>query len=82
MLIATMPSRITKLQSHQKSETRPRADLEQQATARGFATVEEMLRFDARHTEVPPRIKRRLAESIQREVRSAAKRRGWRKFLP
>jgi hypothetical protein len=36
----------------------------QPETAREFATAEELLRHDALHTPVPPRIAHRLQESI------------------
>jgi len=35
----------------------------QQPAAREFASVEEMLRYDAAHTTVPPEIARRLQKS-------------------
>lgn len=72
----------SKLQHRQQEETVAAEDLKQQAVARGFASVEEMLRFDAAQTEVPPRVKTRLAESVRKEPRAAKPRAGWRRLLP
>jgi len=51
----------------------------QSASAREFATVEEILRYDAAHTTVPPAIGRRLQESIGDQP--APKPGWWRKFF-
>ena len=40
----------------------------QSASAREFATVEEVLRYDAAHTVVPPEIARRLEKSTRGAV--------------
>jgi len=68
---------------------RPRFQQQQQQTAetqhsvqnqtdRQFASVEEMLRYDAAQTTPPPTIKQRLNESIQKEPKSG---RSWWKRL-
>jgi hypothetical protein len=49
-------------QEQQISETQS-----QQTTAREFASVEDLLRFDAKQTSVPPAITERLGRSLQNE---------------
>jgi hypothetical protein len=39
----------------------------QKTAAREFATPEELLRYDARQTEVPPAVAQRLGASLERE---------------
>jgi hypothetical protein len=51
----------------------------QQTTAREFATAEELLRFDAKQTEVPPGVAQRLGRSLQKEPRPA--RPWWRRWF-
>jgi len=56
------------------SETQSR-----QTAAREFASVEELLRYDAKQTIVPPEVARRLNQSLQNEPASA--RSWWRRWL-
>ena len=72
----------TKLQHRQQEETVAAQHLEQKAVARGFASVEEMLRFDAAQIEVPPRVKTRLAESVRKDSHPPKPSSGWRRLLP
>ena len=51
----------------------------QQTSAREFASVEELLRCDAKQTIVPPGIAQRLGRSLQNEPRPA--RSWWRRWL-
>jgi len=51
----------------------------QKTSAREFASAEELLRFDARQTEVPPDIAKRLGRSLQNEPRPA--RSWWRRWF-
>ena len=51
----------------------------QQQEAREFANVEEMLREDSAHVEVPEAVKTRLADSISQEM--PAKSGSWWKKL-
>jgi hypothetical protein len=51
----------------------------QQKVEHEFATVEELLRFDAKRTGVPPEIARRLDRSLRKEP--AAARPWWRRWL-
>ncbi len=44
-----------------------------------FATVEEMLRFDAAQTPVPPEVEERLRKSVEAEPRPAGP--WWRRWL-
>jgi len=56
-----------KHQSKLSSEQQQQHTAEQQAQqgiAREFATAEEMLRYDAAHTRVPPEIARRLQKTV------------------
>jgi hypothetical protein len=52
----------------------------QSSAAQEFASVEEMLRHDARHTLVPPTIAGRLEESVK-QLPPAASRAWWRRFF-
>lgn len=61
-------------QEQQVSETQSR-----QTTEREFASVEELLRFDAKQTSVPPAITERLGRSLQNE--SCPPRSWWRRWL-
>lgn len=73
-----------KLTTKQQAEEQQHA-LDQQHTenqaAREFASVEEMLRHDAVHTPVPPRIAVRLQESINNETPTTPPRPWWRRLL-
>ena len=51
-------------QEQQISETQS-----QQTAVREFTSAEEMLRFDAKQTTVPPAIAQRLGQSLQNESR-------------
>ena len=53
----------TKLSEEQQSRQVGAEQQTQQPSAREFASVEEMLRYDAAHTVVPPEIARRLEKS-------------------
>lgn len=48
-------------------------------TIREFATPEEMLRFDAKQTTVPPRVAERLSRSLATEP--CAARPWWKRWL-
>jgi len=63
-------------QEHEQQQTS--AQQTQQASAREFATPEEVLRHDALHTPVPPTIAQRLQESISK---GPARARPWWKRL-
>ena len=52
----------------------------QSPSAREFASVEEMLRHDARHTLVPPTVASRLEESVK-QLPPASSRAWWRRFF-
>ena len=52
----------------------------QQKSAREFASVEELLRYDAKQTEVPPGVAQRLGRSLEKEPRPA--RSWWRRWFP
>jgi len=69
----------SKLQQQQTAEMQ---ELKQQAVARGFSSVEEMLRFDAMQHPVPESVKTRLTESVQKEPRPGKPRSWWRSLLP
>jgi len=51
----------------------------QQTAEREFASVEELLRYDAKQTAVPPEVARRLGRSLQNEP--CASRPWWRRWL-
>jgi hypothetical protein len=68
--------RQTKLsQEQQHAETQQT----RQPVGREFASVDEMLRFDAEQTPVPPEIAQRLKKSTDAEP--AADRAWWRRFF-
>lgn len=77
-----MGPQSSKLQHRQQEETVEAQHLEQQAVARGFASVEEMLRLDALQNPVPESVKTRLAESVQKEPLPEKPRSWWRNLLP
>lgn len=72
-----MDRKSTRLQQQQKEELAAHERTKQQA-AREFATAEELLRFDAAQTQVPPHIAQKLAESLKREPKSGG---WWRRWL-
>ena len=74
-----MKPQSTKLQQQQKEETVETQELKQQAVARGFISVEEMLRFDALQNPVPESVKTRLTESVQKEPKPGS---WWKRWLP
>ncbi len=80
-----MSEETRKFQQQQKqepTETRlTEQKTEQQTSAHEFSSVEEMLRFDAAQTEVPPRIESRLAESVQKELLPDQPRPWWKKLF-
>jgi hypothetical protein len=53
----------SRLISEQQQEHAAEKQTHQQQTGREFATAEELLRFDASHTVVPPEIGLRLQKS-------------------
>jgi len=55
----------TRLQQQAQHEVRQNTT--QTPEARQFATAEELLRFDAAQTEVPPGVAERLQETIRQE---------------
>ena len=73
-----MKPQSSKLQQQQKEETIETPELKQQAVARGFESVEEMLRFDALQNPVPESVKTRLTESVQKEPKPAS---WWKRWL-
>lgn len=65
-------------QSQQESQEVRQAQ-EQSQKALEFATPEEMLRYDAAHTEVPSKVEERLKRSLQHE--SVPQRSWWRRLF-
>ena len=62
-------------EQHQASETQS----QQKTSAREFASVEELLRYDAKQTDVPPGIAQRLGRSLQNDPPPA--RSWWRRWF-
>jgi hypothetical protein len=54
----------TKLSQEQQQQQPAAEQQTQSASAHEFASAEEMLRYDAAHTTVPPEIARRLQKSV------------------
>ena len=70
----------TKLsQEQQNTEAHQTHETHQQA-AKEFASAEEMLRFDAAHTVVPPQVAKRLEESMGK-IAPAPRRPWWKSLL-
>jgi hypothetical protein len=67
-------TKLTSQEQQELSETKA-----QQTAAREFATPEELLRFDASQTAVPPAIGQRLNQSIQQELKPT--RSWWKRLL-
>ena len=67
-------TKLTSQEQHQLSEANS-----QQTMALEFATPEELLRFDAGQTIVPPAVAERLGQSIQQVPKAA--RSWWRRFV-
>ena len=72
--------RQSKLTPQEQEQLAAEQQQTQSASAREFASVEEMLRHDALHTPVPPAIASRLEESIK-QLPPAASRAWWRRFF-
>jgi hypothetical protein len=68
----------SKFNSQEQQQHTAGQQSEKQAV-REFGTVEEMLRHDALHTPVPPRIALRLQQSINQMPRPASS--WWRRFF-
>jgi hypothetical protein len=69
--------RQTKLTSQEQQELSEVKS--QQTSAREFASVEELLRYDAQQTAVPPVVAERLGDSVQQIPPPA--RSWWRRLL-
>ena len=63
-----------KFNNRQENQTRQQAEHE----AHEFASSDELLRFDAAHTMVPPEVAQRLKESSARITPEAAPRPWWK----
>jgi hypothetical protein len=63
----------------QEQQQASEAQSQQKTSSREFASVEELLRYDARQTPVPPDIAQRLSRSLQDQPRPA--RSWWRRWL-
>ena len=67
-------SKLTSQEQPQLSEVKS-----QQTSAREFGSVEELLRYDAKQTIVPPAVAERLQKSINETPKSA--RSWWQRFF-
>jgi hypothetical protein len=76
-------NRQKKLTSQQHSQEQQQTTQHQAETsaAMEFATPEEMLRHDAQHTVVPPRVAERLAESVKGEPPAGSSTSWWRRLF-
>lgn len=71
-----------KLQVTQTTASEQAAEQTQRTPpAREFATPEELLRFDAAQTPVPPAVADKLQQSIQREPAPAPPQSWWRRWF-
>ena len=75
-----VPKKLTARQQTEQEGQLTEKQNEQVESAREFASVEELLRHDARlHTPVPPSVEFRLQESVKREGLKPAP--WWRRFF-
>ena len=72
--------RETKLTQKEQEQLASAQQQTESSTAREFASVEEMLRHDALHTPVPPRIGYRLEESVK-QLPPGSSKAWWRRFF-
>ena len=72
--------RQTKLTSQEQEQLAAAQQQKQSSSAQEFASVEEMLRHDARHTPVPPTIAHRLEASTS-QLPPPSGRAWWRRFF-
>jgi hypothetical protein len=65
------PHENSKLNQREKEQASVRQDAGQntQSAIAEFASPEEMLRYDASQTDLPPNLAERLRESVQKEPR-------------
>lgn len=71
------------MKQHSKLSQKQEQSVEQQThtqAGKEFATSDELLRFDAAHTPVPPEIAERLKKSAA-DIAPPAKRSWWRKII-
>jgi hypothetical protein len=57
------------------------AQSQSQSNTREFGSVEEMLRYDAAHTEPPPTLKSRLLSTLSKEPESGRQNSWWRRLF-
>jgi hypothetical protein len=67
-----------KFQSQEEQRLVSETQSQQRTSVHEFGSVEELLRFDAKQTNVPPEIAQRLGRSLQNEPCPA--RSWWRQF--
>ena len=72
--------RQTKLTSQEQEQLAAEQQQKQASSAQEFDSVEKMLRHDAEHTPVPPRIAHRLEESVSK-LPPPPGRAWWRRFF-
>ena len=72
--------RQTKLTQQEQEQLAAQQQQQQAAAAQEFNSVEKMLRHDAEHTMVPPRIAHRLEDSIS-QLPPAPSKAWWRRFF-
>ena len=75
-----MKQNSSKLKHQEEQRSAEQHQSAQQQTAREFAGVEELLRYDAEQVVPPPNVAKRLDESVARETKPA--RPWWQRFLP
>ncbi len=73
------PKKLTTRQQQAEQEQAQAIQNSQATPVSEFATVEEMLRHDARHTVVPPSVERRLRDSVAKESPGQAS--WWRRLF-
>jgi hypothetical protein len=70
-----------KLESEQRQEQAAEQHQKQGPPVREFATAEELLRYDAAQTTVPPGIAHKLQRSVDGLPRPDAKPAWWKRFF-
>lgn len=78
--MSTQPPR-SRLQHQPQQQTTEQHDASLRQTQREFASVEELLRHDARQTEPPPSVAERLKSSLADVPKPHAKVPWWRRLF-
>jgi transcription initiation factor TFIID subunit TAF12 len=77
----TKPSKSRLQHQHQQEQTSEQQVTSQTQTHREFASVEDLLRYDASQTTPPPAIAERLKTSLGKEPQPGSRQSWWRRLF-